>query len=398
MKNIFKNFILALSFLISLTAISQTVSQNAIVGNLGNKVFAGSLPSGVTETLTGSTVATNNTISRRYTGGSGGTTNFSEYFSYNDIWNISTRFEKVLIFKPVATGSGVSLYIGRGGGGTVCYARFNYATGILTYGTGTTDAVSTSALPFTFDAELLYIKLTCNRDAGNLWTATVGNFNGVSVSTSAGGADPVFAMTSVCFHGGTTDIFQVVENNFIAKGADILGIGDSIMYGFPNANSGAWFEQARQKTPNILDKVGSIGATSANIVTYLPQIIKMAPKRVFLNIGTNDQYYGSVTLSTYLANIDLITSALNGIGCQVTLISILPNNGANKATIPTWNTALAAKANGTTITYVDVYTGMNDGTGSLVPAYTTDGIHLTGTGNTFFYTTMLPTFRLYIKI
>ena len=394
-----KKIITILSFLlVSIVSFSQTINQQSIVGELGKKVFAGSLPSGVTETLTGSTVATNNAISRRYTGGSGGATNFSEYISYNDIWNISSRFEKVLIFKPVATGSGVSLYIGRGGGGTVCYARFNYATGILTYGTGTTDAASTSALPFTFDSELLYIRLVCNRADANMWTATVGNFNGVSVSVSAGGADPVFAMTSVCFHGGTTDIFQIAEDNFIAKTADILGIGDSIMYGFPNSDAGAWFELARRRTPNILDKIGSIGARSADIVTYLPQIIKMTPKRVFLNIGTNDQYYGSVTLSAYLANIDLITNALTGIGCQVTLISILPNNGTNSATIPTWNTALAAKANGTTITYVDIYTGMDNGSGNLAPANTSDGVHLTAAGNIAVYNLLLPEFRKTIQI
>lgn len=111
------------------------------------------------------------------------------------------------------------------------------------------------------------------------------------------------------------------------------------------------------------------------------EVVTIAPKYVFVFIGTNDAY-GAVSTVTYAANIASYVSALTSVGyvvgTNIFFISALPRNGVN---VVPYNDVL--KANYPTA-YIDAYYSFEDPAHLtyLNPKYDSgDQVHLNSQGH-----------------
>lgn len=374
------------------------IQSKNIIGKNFSLDFNGTLPAGMTSALTGSTTVTNKTKSVEYAGGSGSNTNFTQYiqvtqYAYGD--NILYR----LIFKPVVAGA-ITLLI-NSIGNTVYYARVNTSTGAITTGSSG-DQNTSSSISFTNNVDLLLLEVTWSRDSQNFTSKITNIRNGLSsesaTTTGVSITPPRVANARVCFHSGTTEIFNISCFNFLSKNNKVLFLGDSNTYNITTTIADRFVTRAQRDSNEDVDCLAWSGSTTAQLILLQNDIISTKAEYVYIMIGTND-LNGGVLLSTYSANIDTLINAITGYGGKVVLLSIMPNNQPNFAQIPTWNSTLSGKANGTTIFYVDCYTTMDNGSGHLQAGYTTDGVHLSTAGYNNLWTVCLyPSLRNYIQI
>lgn len=374
------------------------IQSKQVIGNRYSLDFNGSLPSGMTSNLTASTTVTNNTKSVTYTGGSGSNTNFTEniqvtQLTYGD--NIIYR----LLLKPISAGF-ISLLI-RGIDGTNYYTRVNTSTGAITTGSAA-DQNTSSSISFTNNADLLLLEITWNRDLNNFTSKIINIQSGVitesSSTTGVSTQPPRIANLRICFHSGTTEVFNVSCFNFLSKRNQVLFLGDSNTYNISTGIIDRFVTRAQRQSSADVDCLAFSGATSNDLISLSGNILDAKSEYVYIMIGTNDLNTG-ISLGTYSTNIDTLISTITSCGGKVVLLSIMPNNQSNFAQIPTWNSTLSGKANGTTVFYVDCYTTMNNGSGNLQAGYTTDGVHLSTAGyNNLWTVCIYPSLRNYIQI
>lgn len=217
-------------------------------------------------------------------------------------------------------------------------------------------------------------------------------------TTGVSTTPPMVANARVCFHSGTTEIFNISCFNFLSKNNKVLFLGDSNTYNISTGIVDRFVTRAQRESSEDVDCLAWAGATTAQLLLLQSNIVSSKADFVYIMIGTNDLNTG-VSLSTYSANIDTLISVITGYGGKVVLLSIMPNNQSNFAQIPAWNSTLSSKANGTTIFYVDCYTTMNNGSGNLQAGYTTEGVHLSTAGyNNLWTVCIYPSLRNFIKI
>lgn len=136
----------------------------------------------------------------------------------------------------------------------------------------------------------------------------------------------------------------------------------------------------------VLHNHGIAGDTTEGMLRRVRYVIQEAPDAVLLLGGVNDLYMGAPPAEV-TRNLGAIVHNLRLALPQAALYlqSLLPVN----ATLLGWdandviqsiNTELKAIAPQHGALYVDVYAAMQDGTGNLQPAYTTDGVHLSARG------------------
>ena len=163
---------------------------------------------------------------------------------------------------------------------------------------------------------------------------------------------------------------------------DIVFVGNSI------TNGGEWAELFQNKK---VKNRGISGDICEGVFDRLTPVTKGKPHKIFLMIGINDMARGT--------SVDSITAATLKIICKIQsesprtriyLQSILPVNDSfgmfqghmkRKADIKPLNEKLRQMANAEKITFIDLYSHfVIPDTELMNPAYTNDGLHLTGEG------------------
>ena len=365
----------------------MAIKSGNILGEVYNYRFAGSVPATITTVLTVATTVTNQDSSVLFAGGSGVISSFAE----NERALLATHSQNYIlsrIFKPAVAGLGFSLCWFGGSTGTITsqYCRFNTTTGVLTLGYGGTDQVSSSALPFTLGSSV--IELIMSYDGVTRLTtayARVANTldSGVIVFAQAALSNGIQGLyAGVAYHSGSVEMYEHKYRSLTSKYGDLLGLGDSNMFGLGLTVGQAYFNMLRTFSSSDIDSTSFSGSTTSSFIAQRTQIAACLAKALMIGLGTNDLNSG-VTFAAYLANIDLlITDQTTRVNPGVVfLLSILPNNQSGSASVPTWNTSLQAKANGSTVFYIDINTTVNNGSNNLNAGDTLDGVHLSPAGS-----------------
>ena len=362
------------------------IKSKNILGEVYNYQFAGSIPATIITAFSGSTTVSNQDNSVLFTGGSGSATTNTES-ERSLLATHAQNYQLARLFKPTVAGIGFTLgwFTGSTGVGMSQYVRFNTTTGVLTLGYGGSDQTTSSALAFTLGVSVIEIRL--HYDGITRITTAFARIagsadSGVIVSTQAALSNGIQGMYGgVAYHSGGVEIYEQKYVSMTTKYAELLSLGDSNMFGLGLAWSSAYFNLLRLSSSSDIDSMSYSGSTIANFISQRTQIAACLAKALMIGCGTNDLNTG-VTLAAYLANIDLLISDQTtrpnpGV---VFLLSILPNNQTNSASVPTWNTALQAKANGANIFYIDINTTINNGSNNMNAGDTYDGVHLSNAG------------------
>lgn len=178
----------------------------------------------------------------------------------------------------------------------------------------------------------------------------------------------------------------------------VIFLGNSITQG--------WME----KHPEFFKKYGYIGRgisgqTSYNfLLRFREDVVKLQPKLVVINAGTNDVAENSCVYNEELTmgNIITMVEIAKFHKIKVILTSVLPAAGFgwNKSItdapekIKALNTRIKAYAQANKIPYVDYYTPLVDSDGkTLNPNYSNDGVHPTEPGYDIMESIIVPAIK-----
>lgn len=159
---------------------------------------------------------------------------------------------------------------------------------------------------------------------------------------------------------------------------DIVFVGDSWI---ASLNWSEYYTNIRNRG------VGS--DTSAGVVARLQSVRSMAPRKVFLGIGTNDLAQ-EIEPGVVAQNIRRVALSLQEDGAEVYVMSVLPINltydnqillSRKSAQILELNRLLESQSRTSGYTFLDNYRHFTDSQGNLQERYITDGLHLTEAGN-----------------
>ncbi len=135
--------------------------------------------------------------------------------------------------------------------------------------------------------------------------------------------------------GGTQWIHDITITSTQLKEQQVLFEGDSITMGL---FAGDWFGRYANKTMEGFSDSWNIGGGNADqsvhINQRISQIVALAPRYVYLAIGSNDVVFGGA----YTTYIPLIVSALRSAGIGVVFATPVARNTANFTTFITWLT------------------------------------------------------------
>ena len=172
-------------------------------------------------------------------------------------------------------------------------------------------------------------------------------------------------------------LFQLLPNDK----NEIVFLGDSITEG---CNWSEIFQDGRIKNRGIS------GDVTAGVLARLDEVVESKPLQVFLMIGVNDLAKGK-TGKEVVTNIKRIIKSIQKKSpkTEIYLQSILPVNSdfgmfpdyTNKtAEILAVNQVLQRLAEEFGVIYIDLHSLFTGESQKLNPAYTNDGVHLTGKG------------------
>ncbi|MES2810019.1 MAG: GDSL-type esterase/lipase family protein [Bacteroidota bacterium] len=165
---------------------------------------------------------------------------------------------------------------------------------------------------------------------------------------------------------------QSIYDMFSIDSADIVFIGDSQTQRF---NTQEFFPNIKIKNRGI-DSDGSFG-----LLNRLDSIISGCPKKVFIQIGTND-IKGGLALSETVSNIKKALRKIK-INCPSTYIyiqSVLPRGDTYAPEVVKLNNLIQGLCKSEGVSYVDIYTPFLK-EGLLNKQYEIgDGLHLNGNG------------------
>ena len=163
---------------------------------------------------------------------------------------------------------------------------------------------------------------------------------------------------------------------------DIVFVGNSI------TNGGEWAELFQNKK---VKNRGISGDICQGVYDRLTPVTAGKPSKIFLMIGINDVARGTSIDSITAATLKIIRKIQSeSPRTRIYLQSILPVNDSfgmfqghmkRKADIKPLNEKLRQMANAEKITFIDLYSHFVIADTELMnPAYTNDGLHLTGEG------------------
>ncbi|KQQ00867.1 MULTISPECIES: GDSL-type esterase/lipase family protein [unclassified Rathayibacter] len=152
----------------------------------------------------------------------------------------------------------------------------------------------------------------------------------------------------------------------------VLFVGDSIIQG------GEWGQWLAAST--VVDE-GVGGATTADVVARLPELIEQAPDTVVVLVGTNDLAWHRTT-EHIVRNIETIVATFRRDlpDIRILVISVLPRGHEFSPQIREINRHLWQFAPTAHAGYLDLWPVLAGEDGGILPEYSEDGLHLTEGG------------------
>lgn len=363
------------------------IGSKNIIGELADILFVGGLPVSMTSNVTGSTTLTNNTDSLTYSGGSGSVATKTEYIQVTKTyWGDYLKFK--LRFKPLTSGLGFALVLKDVDTNIITELAFTLSSGVLTC---SRNGVALTTITYTFsldtgnyDLNFIY-DIVSDRVVFGIEEDSVLKTRSSLYSSGTKGYAARSFQTRIVFYGGSAKLYNLNIFSAGSKNNTITGLGDSNMGAVLGVNNGYLYRLNRSRKIDI-ENYSWGGARADQILSNINEIILHKSVRYLINLGTNDLLQGR-TQGNYISDITSIVNTLVSSGAKVDIMSIFPNNNATySATVPTWNTALSALANGTTIFYIDTYSDLVGSGTSLNVSYDNgDGIHINTNGSTVVY-------------
>lgn len=173
------------------------------------------------------------------------------------------------------------------------------------------------------------------------------------------------------------------ENSSLSGSPKVVLMGNSITEGWINKRPQFFTEHG------YVSRAISGQTTSQMLVRFQSDVVALHPKVVVICGGTNDlaQNTGYISLEHILENLISMTQLARANGIRPILCSVHPTGdypwrpGLNPAEkIVRLNEMIQAYAAAEKIPYVDYYTPMAADDGSMIAAYTNDGVHPTEAG------------------
>jgi len=166
------------------------------------------------------------------------------------------------------------------------------------------------------------------------------------------------------------------------KNARFAFLGDSLTQGRFATNYAVGFAaKIRADYPGEVLIAGAPSALSADWLTNIESMKMMTPRRVFVEVGTND-FINAVPFATYQANMTAIIAALESVGCSVVLMSLPPLGNATVRAV--WNAWLAGLGK----PYIDIYTPLATGDALNATYNSGDAVHWRTAGHAVVYDTI----------
>jgi lysophospholipase L1-like esterase len=187
---------------------------------------------------------------------------------------------------------------------------------------------------------------------------------------------------------------EFLEDNPRRMTRGVVFIGDSITQGFP-------IEAALPNSRMINRGIG--GNMIANVQSRLDtSVADLQPSRIYLMIGINDLWWGGTGLEKMVEQYDALLAGIREAapGAKVYAESTLPMCGRGdeiNVNVTTYNEHIRRLAKKHGAVYVDLWPVMATEDGSLKPAYTSDGVHLTLAGNLAWMSVVLEDDREYVQ-
>lgn len=169
-----------------------------------------------------------------------------------------------------------------------------------------------------------------------------------------------------------SDVRSQLELAVTPGGGGIVFIGDSITH------IGKW-ELLFPSLP--IRNFGIAGERSVHLLGRTAPVVTLKPSKIFILIGTNDLGVGidiEEIASNIAALVDRFRSELPD--CRIHLQSVMPRQRRFATKVKELNARLRAIADQRQVRYIDLCPALDDGTGQLKAAYTTDQLHLNGAG------------------
>lgn len=235
---------------------------------------------------------------------------------------------------------------------------------------------------FTMSTHSIHIEwknLTQNKSTSLLYRYDTGGYTMYPVN---------FSQFSICNYGGTYDILELQETALELKQLDLLFIGDSISTAVGTTKCGRNFPeivQSRFSKYSISQYSGPGDSCNRYVTPYtLNEIVSLAPKTVFMLLGSNDLAHGR-TEGQLETDYSTMITAFKNAGIEVIHGGLIPRAGTD---VRTFNTFIRTTYPNDLI--CDLYsllaiTGTQlDGSGStyaMSSSYTADGTHMNDVGN-----------------
>ncbi|MCI5858018.1 MAG: GDSL-type esterase/lipase family protein [Agathobacter sp.] len=187
-----------------------------------------------------------------------------------------------------------------------------------------------------------------------------------------------------------------IKANQSAKKGQIVFAGSSLMEMFPINEL-----LKEHNDPTIIYNRGIGGYISEELLAHVDALVTdLAPRKVFINIGTNDLSRADFPISALMENYDKILTEIEGKvpGVQIYLMAYYPinyeaaeeymkpclkvrtNEKINEA-----NKAVEKLAEAHKQRYIDVNRNLRDGQGRLKAEYTIEGMHIKKEGYAAIY-------------
>lgn len=368
--------------------IANKQNKQPFVGYIFQETWSGTLGN-YTVTQPGSTIS--------LSGGTltltGSANNYANYITRN--YNTAASVYKLVAdIKPTADGNGVFIGVLQssstnllvemdantaGARGTV-YITLN----------GTRVATSSSVLSYTTNSDVLTFTIYRNSQTitGTVLNKTTGNLVSVTFGQdySTTGTNIKYGSPCIGLKGGTFTLSSgsgFSTNSFTyyiyqKKGSPLL-IGDSITDGYyAGAENQAFSDILRQLSIDPIEKLASGGSTTSNWTNLTTEINNFAAPVIYIMLGMNDAI-GSVTQSTYAANLTTIEGALTG-SPKIVYLYVTPHGSSSTVNgfINQYNTTLSGKTN-----FIDTNTPLLNASTSLadVGYINADNIHPNAAGH-----------------
>jgi len=184
---------------------------------------------------------------------------------------------------------------------------------------------------------------------------------------------PALSKSRVYFLGGTQDVLYWSSSGKAKIGKHVVVVGNSITVGYSSIDfNNRWVNQLFSYDTSKYEVCAGQGERSAEAVTKIEEVKRLAPKYVLYNMGVNDARTG-VSATTFKANVLTFVDSMLANSITPILVNLTPQNSVD---VRPWNDSLESVATLRGLRYIDIFTPLTGGGGTVMSnEYNSDGIH-----------------------